>query len=262
MVYALAPQTRGGKSMFSTAEADVLRPQKVSQQIISKIRNAILSNTMQPGAKLPNEAQLMQHFGVSRQTMREALCALESMGLLNIKTGLHGGAYVRPVDMDVAQTSLSNFLFGRDFTIAHITEVRLCFEPHAARVASQSMSAEDKSSLRQLLEQCRQTLEEDGDIKHLRALEMSFHECIVRATGNPVFMLMHAFSEKLLGNIKERLKTQRDFSLSVLACHERILEALERGDADGAEEFMRLDIQHVAQSLNQLADEEISIHLL
>ncbi len=239
--------------MFSQDRPDPVKPQKASRQIIDKIRGAILENELETGRKLPNEPELMRHFGVSRQTMREALCALEAMGLLKIRAGIGGGAFVSEVGVGVARGFLSNFLCGKDFSLRHITEVRLALEPGAAFRAATQMSREDKLDLHDIVGNCRRAIERGDDISRLRRMEISFHARIVQATDNPIWMLLHDFAENLLWDVKTQLKTQSDFSLRVLEMHESILAAIDAGDAQSAEEFMRKDIVQVEEALAKIA---------
>ena len=233
-----------------------IKPQKVSQQIINVIRSLILSNELGGGAKLPNEQALMQGFKVSRQTIRESLCALETMGLIKLRPGLGGGAFVTGVDLKVARNGLSNFLFDKDFTIHHLTEVRLTLEPSAAMHAASSMPAEAVRELAEILDKCRNAIEREGDPIGLRRLEIEFHASIVRSTGNPIWVLLQDCVEHFLWDVKAQLCTQSDFSSKVLRMHESILEAITRGDAVAAGECMREDILWVAQDLSRIAEEQ------
>lgn len=248
--------------MFSTSEPDLVKPQKNSRQIIDKIRNAILTHNLEEGRRLPREADLMRHFGVSRQTMREALCALESMGLLETRAGVNGGSFVRSVDMRTAQASLCNFLFGRDFSIDNITEVRLCLEPYAAAMAAERMGGTNKSELEKVLEESRQIMERGGDVSRLRRLEMNFHEIIVGSSCNPILQLVHSFAENLLWDVKAELIPDGDFSQNVLAAHEEIFSAIANGDADAAADSMRRDIMQVADALTRLEEDKQKLNLI
>lgn len=248
--------------MFAQIQSGVIKPKKVSQQIISKVRDAIVSHELEEGQKLPNESELMQYFGVSRQTMREALCALESMGLLKIKSGVKGGAFVCSVDMQTARDSLNNFLCGKNFTIANLTEVRLCLEPYAAKTAALHMPQNMKLDLRDCIENCRKAIDRGDDISRIRRLEIAFHECIVKSTDNPLFILLHSLSENMIWNVKTVLKTKPGFSKDVLERHEKILNAIENCDPHAAQAYMREDILHVSQELEKLADAKINSNLL
>jgi GntR family transcriptional repressor for pyruvate dehydrogenase complex len=238
-----------------------IKPHKVSQQLINVIRQAIVTGEIEEGEKLPNEQDLMHSFSVSRQTMREALCALETMGLIKVRPGLGGGAFVTGVDIAVARDGLTNFLVGKEFTIRHITDVRLALEPSAAMTAATSMSEEEKGSLRVILDQCRDAIASGEDPASLRRMEISFHEMIVRATRNPIWMLLHNFAEHVLWDVKTQLKTQSAFSVQVLQKHYAILDAIERGDPEEAREFMCQDIRQVETALEGIAKENEKLRL-
>lgn len=248
--------------MFSSSSPDILKPQKAPQQIITKIRRAILAERLVEGDRLPPEPELMRHFGVSRQTIREALCALESMGLLTIKTGLHGGAYVQTVDISIAQAGLSNFLFGKNFSIDNVTEVRLALEPYAARVAAEHMNKCSKRDLRSIVKKTEELVAANGCMDRLQRLEVSFHEMIIGGTENPILMLMYHYSEQLLLNIKTKLNVRSELPHQIVDVHKKILAAIEAGDPDAAEQGMREDILQVERSLVRVADEIDSVNLL
>ena len=226
-----------------------VRPKKISHQLISVIRKAILSGEIEEGEKLPNEQDLMRNFSVSRQTMREALCALETMGLIKLRAGLGGGAFVTEVDIQVARDGLSNFLFDKDFNIQHITEVRLALEPNAAFIAATTMLDQDLEMLSDILKKCRIAIEQEEEVENLRHMEIDFHASIVKATNNPIWILLHDFVEHLLWDVKTQLKTKSEFSSQVLVMHEKILGALVRRDPESACALMRQDIMEVHDSL-------------
>ena len=242
--------------MFNAKDYEPIKTQKVSQQIIDRIRGAILRRDLESGQKLPNEPVLMRQFGVSRQTMREALCALESMGLLKLRAGSGGGAFVSEVGLDVARLGLSNFLYGKDFSIRHIGEVRLALEPRAAELAAVYFSPVEKRELRDLLEEDREAIERGDDVARVRRLEIAFHTYIVQATKNPIWILLHDFAENLLWDVKTQLKTQDGFSRQVLRMHERIMDAIDAENAELAASCMRQDIIEVEDALTRMAGDE------
>ena len=71
----------------------------------------------------------MLQFGVSKATMREALRVLEAMGLLEIRKGISGGAFVAEVDMRTTVHSIMNFLHLQSVSVKEITMLRLFIEP-------------------------------------------------------------------------------------------------------------------------------------
>ena len=81
---------------------------KATKIIIEQIRNAILEGKVVPGEKLHSEKELMEEFGVSKSTLREALRALEYLGLIEIRKGANGGVYATEMDMKITQENLTN----------------------------------------------------------------------------------------------------------------------------------------------------------
>lgn len=236
--------------MFKPKQPDLIKPKKASQQIIDKIRSGILTGELSAGEKLPSEPQLIEYFGVSRQTVREALCALESMGLLKIRAGVRGGSFVSEVDLKTVSKALSNFLFDKDVTIDHISEIRLVLEPHAIRTVIEKMNSEGLQDLQDILDESSELIEKGGnDGGRLRLLEIAFHARIVEATENPVWILLQNFYENLLWDVKTKLRTNSDFSREVLDAHRRILSAMQNGDVEKAVNEMKRDITQVQKAL-------------
>ncbi len=81
--------TKGVSFMFESA-----RQHKTTDIIIERIRTAILEGKLQPGDRLPPEKQLGEQFKVSRQTLRESIRALEHLGLIVMRKGNGGGAFI------------------------------------------------------------------------------------------------------------------------------------------------------------------------
>jgi len=83
---------------------------RVFQDVVEQIQDAILSGELEPGAKLPAERELKEMFNTSRGTLREALRVLEQKGLIQIKLGVAGGAIVKQIDTDPMAESLATSL--------------------------------------------------------------------------------------------------------------------------------------------------------
>ncbi|MEK6196074.1 MAG: GntR family transcriptional regulator, partial [Deltaproteobacteria bacterium] len=115
----------------------IARTSTITQKIIDQIRTAILAGKLKPGDILPHEKELTEQFGVSKQTLRESLRALEHMGLIDVRKGIGGGAHIVEVDIEVTKQSLANFLYFKDLTIENLSELRKLIEPHAAGKAAE-----------------------------------------------------------------------------------------------------------------------------
>lgn len=230
---------------------DAVRHRKAPQQIVHQIRNAILEGRLTPGDKIASDRELMEQFNVSRQTLREALRALEYLGLIEIRKGVTGGAYVAEVDMDITRDSLVNFLHFKNLSVHHLSEIRKIIEPYAARVAAASICEEDLARLREIHQTCKE-ISADGYSGELTRHEIRFHRIIANTTGNPILILMLDFVENLLEDAKKVLKPDQAFSDAVIHAHERILEAIVAHDPERASAEMRRHVVEVEEGLSQL----------
>jgi GntR family transcriptional regulator, transcriptional repressor for pyruvate dehydrogenase complex len=226
---------------------------KAPQQIIHQIRASILEGKLRPGDKLASEAELVAGFGVSKATLREALRALECAGLLEIRKGAKGGAFVAEVEMEIAKESLANFLHFKNLSVGHLSEIRKNLEPYAARVAAQTISAADLKKLEEIIRSCRVAIDNE-DSSLLRKNEVMFHRIISNATQNPILILILDFVENLLEDVKRILKPDIGFSKNVFKSHERIYRALCARDPEKASQEMLQDVSKVEIGLAKLSE--------
>jgi len=225
---------------------------KVSLAIISQIREAILTGQLNPGDRLPPEKELVSNFGVSKHTLREAMRALEVMGFLEVRKGAAGGAVVLEVDLKTARESISDFLYFQNVSVRDLSEVRKVFEPHLARLAAESLTAEDLENLAATQQACLKAMAR-GDFTYKD--EIAFHRIVARASGNPVFMLIQDFVNSVLADSKRHLRPEGNFLEEVFAAHERILAAFRARDPELAATQMHRHVCEVERSLEELQKE-------
>jgi DNA-binding FadR family transcriptional regulator len=94
----------------SAARFDRVRRVRSFEEVVEQVRAAITSRSIEAGERLPSERELAEQFGVSRATLREALRALEALGLLEIRLGAHGGAFATSPDDEWLTATLSGLL--------------------------------------------------------------------------------------------------------------------------------------------------------
>ena len=228
--------------MFKT-----VRYSKVSQGIVEQIRTAILDGKLKAGDRLPPERQLMEQFGVSKATLREAVRALETLGFIEVHKGAGGGPFVVEVDMRTAQNGLRNFLHFKDVSIEDLTEVRSILEPYIAQRATNRISREELGELEKNVVETEKELSALGTFSY--DYEIEFHRTLAAMTGNPILLLMINFIEDFLKDLKEILKPGQDFSARVLESHKKICEAISRGDTIAAAQEMSQHVKDVGNDL-------------
>ena len=124
---------RGGRR---SDRGNVGRGQKVANRIARQIVSDIVVNEKQPGEPLAPESAMLESFGVSRASLREALRILETQGLITIKPGPGGGPFVADVDSGDFGRMATLFFQIKRVTLGAVVEARLAIEPMMARLAA------------------------------------------------------------------------------------------------------------------------------
>src|SRR6202142_4536054 len=120
-----------------------MQVQKASAALANELRESILSGEFLEGTSLPPERDMVVQTRMSRTTVREALRILEVQGLVRIKTGRSGGAFVQRPDGDSVANSVSLLIRGRQIRMAALLETREGVEPMCALLAAKYRTDED-----------------------------------------------------------------------------------------------------------------------
>jgi GntR family transcriptional regulator, transcriptional repressor for pyruvate dehydrogenase complex len=228
--------------MFNNAN----KSEKVSDNIIAQIRDAILSGKLKPGDKLASEKELIEQFGVSKATMREALRVLEVIGLLEIRKGISGGAFVAEVDMRTTLHAIVNFLHFQTVSVKEITMLRYLIEPSVAQVAAAKRTDKDIDKLQQVIG--AGIIEGDTEVSK----EISFHRYLARMTENTILTLTIDMIDNLLKSMKKRIGLPPEFYGHVRDAHGIILECLIQQDGLAAKIAMANDVVGVGRYICRL----------
>ncbi|MFH0799857.1 MAG: GntR family transcriptional regulator, partial [Pseudomonadota bacterium] len=114
-----------------------VRPDRISQTIVDQIKEAIFQKKIKIGDKLPSERQMMEQFETSRVTVREALKNLENSGILEIRRGTQGGAFVRDPDVKFVSSFLQDMFSMGNIKVFDLTEARMAIEPFSVKIATE-----------------------------------------------------------------------------------------------------------------------------
>jgi GntR family transcriptional repressor for pyruvate dehydrogenase complex len=231
-----------------------VRQSTVTQKIISQIRTAILEGKLQPGDKLPSEKEMVEQFQVSKQSLREAMRALEHIGLLVVRKGIGGGAFIVEVDVEVAKESLTNYLYFKNLSIENLSEFRKLIEPYAAAKVAETITAKELQELADLNRSAVENLENDR-IYEASQDEFNFHRFIAKQTGNPLLFLVLDFVESMLEDFKKLFVPDKAFYKEVLDYHERIYQAILDRDAARASAEMLAHVEQVETQLLKIKED-------
>ena len=229
----------------------------ITQQIIRQIHTAIIAGKLSPGDKLPSENELIKQFGISKQTLRESLRALEHMGLIQTRKGMGGGSFVVEVDASITKLGLLNYFYFKNLSIKDISMIRQLIEPFATKLAVKTMSDKDISILKALNTSAKKHINAN-DYAAALAAEINFHTKIADQADNPLVSLLMEFIEDILVDYKEVFQVGIPDLAVILGAHEKIYAAIKDRDPDRAAQEM---LDHVNELEESLAEKEKNLSL-
>lgn len=146
---------------------------KLYQQVAAAVSEAIQRGDFAPGHRIPSERELAEQFKVSRPTIREAMIALEVIGIVHSRHG--SGIFVAD------NPPLDTLMIGLDIGAFELTEARRLFEAEAAALAAVSITDEEIATLERLIVDM-----ERENLEHVigEYADREFHLTIARATRN------------------------------------------------------------------------------
>ncbi|WP_426592421.1 FadR/GntR family transcriptional regulator [Cellulomonas sp. McL0617] len=198
----------------------------VTDVAIEKLKSMIASGELQPGQRLPREADLAADLGLSRSSLREAVRALSVLRILDVRQG--DGTYVSSLSAESLVDTLTFIAdFHRDTTVLELLEVRRILEPAASAKAARLADADDIEGLREILG--RTTV--DSTVEDLVSADIEFHRAIARAARNSVLAsLIDSMSSRTLRARLWRGMTEEGALARTLAEHRAIFEAISAHD--------------------------------
>lgn len=201
---------------------------RASSAITAQIRGAILGGNLSEGERLPPERELAEQFGVSRVTVRDALRALEALGLIEVRVGARGGAFVTAPTGSIVGQTMSDMMMMHVLTPADIVEARLIVELGTVTLVAARATDENLAALRELGGAARQAI---AAKTYTRELSWDFHALLAAAAQNrAVEGLTNSFRSSLSMHPIRKREGPRGHDRTVEE-HGRILAALERRDA-------------------------------
>lgn len=224
---------------------------RVYMVIVDQIRSLIDSGVLSPGDKLPTERVLSEQLGVSRSSMREALTALEVMGIVDSRPG-SGNYIAKGMSEGFADTAFAE-LIEQGGTI-EILETRGIFEPGVAALAAERRTSEDLEAMATCVQTMERNVERGEDSWEA---DWGFHRAVAAACQNPMTLAVCDLLTQRMGGVLWQVMRDRNLGthpgrpMQYVHDHRSILQAIESGDAVAAADHMR---DHVARISEDLAD--------
>ena len=223
-----------------------IQNERLADKVSKQLKEEIFSGRRSPGERLPSEHKLVELFGVSRVIVREAIRNLELAGLIEIKRGPKGGAFVLPMRHEAVSQVMQDMLRLGKARVAEIMEVRLHVEPIVAELAALRASEDD---ICLLAESVGKMPPGSGD--EYVAQNINFHRLMAKCAHNALYDIMvnilMDFTEDLILKIKPTDRIIHDTT-----SHPEIFEKVKLHDVKGARAKMRSHLEDIVPVLLEL----------
>lgn len=214
---------------------------KVYEQVIDQIKDMIINGTLKAGDKLSSERELAEQLQVSRTSIREALKALQIIGLIQCKQG--GGNYISEDLENGLFEPLSIMFMLKDSNPEEIIEVRRVIEVQTAAIAAQKITDKELEDLEILIKAFKNSKDENDNVQ----IDKRFHYEIAKASKNFIIVnILNAISSLIDSFIKDARKKiiVDEGNMEVLADqHEDIYIALKNHNPKKASEAMKKHLE-------------------
>jgi DNA-binding FadR family transcriptional regulator len=205
----------------------------LSAQIASAIRDSIVEGRLIVDERLPSEAELAEHFEVSRPTVREALKRLAAQSLIRTQRGATGGAFVKRLsyqDAQAQQITTSTLLLSMNaVSFETACEARFSLERACAPLSAKRRTADHLASMRaEIHRQGQPGLTDEA----FCASDVAFHRAVGEGAGNPVLSYQLAGAVEAMQPLMNMITFSARDRARIIALHARIADALEAEDAD------------------------------
>lgn len=229
------------------------RAREKPQQIADELRRLIVSGELSEGDSLGHEPELVERFGVSRPSLREALRILEAEGLISVVRGMLGGVVVHEPNERMTARTAALVLRARNVSLADVHEARSLLEPTAVRVVASLRSRRPAvSELQRLVDdQVRVILDPDA----FGPANARFHERLVALAGNQTLSLVAEMLNEIVARAVTAVSKTGSAETSVatrrrgIRSQERLISLIQAGKASDAEAHWRTHMSVVGRVL-------------
>ena len=208
-----------------------VRSRRIFEEIAEQIRAQLSAGVFKPGDKLPPERTLADQFKVGRNAVREALRTLEIAGIVILKKGAKGGAFIREGDPNVVANTMGDLLRLGSISLAQLTEARLWIQSISTRVAVERATDEDIAKLEANVQEAER-LFLAGEFERKAHVNIEFHILLAQATHNPVFVPIVASLMETMRHFVNRIGPERQ--KATLQSRHRLLQYIKERDSDRA----------------------------
>jgi DNA-binding FadR family transcriptional regulator len=226
------------------------RSREKPEQIADELRAMIVSGQLHEGESLGREPDLVERFGVSRPSLREALRILEAEGLITVVRGVLGGVVAHQPDERMTARTAALVLQARNVTLGDVHQARSMIEPAAVRVLASSHGKKAVEELRTLVESQRAVIDDPEAFGQANA---RFHERLVELSGNQTIGIVAEMLNEIIARAVTAVSQAPSKRNSLptrqrgIRSQERLIELIAIGAANDAEAHWRAHMEAVGK---------------
>ncbi len=225
------------------------RVPKAAELVAAQLRNNIIRGELEENSTLPREAELVEQFGLSRPTVREAIRILESEGLISISRGSRSGAKINRPRIEFASHYFGLILQSNEVTIRDIYEARMVIEPPATEILARERDPEKVKILSDLIEECAANIDNNATYGELTA---TFHQRIVDLAGIKTLALLNSLLHNVLAKSNAYVwstegarKDTKVRKQSSIKARRALVELIAEGKAEEAREYSLVSLRNI-----------------
>jgi GntR family transcriptional repressor for pyruvate dehydrogenase complex len=222
----------------------------VADEIIAMIKEAMMSDELHPGDRLPTETELAEQLGISRNAVREAMKMLSALGVIDIRRG--DGTYITEEPSSRVLNPLVFAILMKTKTSKELVELRTMTEIGYCQLAAENATDSDMA----LIEKAKEAWEAyaqgpQPDIEQLAKLDLGFHYAILDATHNSLVITMGQLVEELYSSsIRDALSNKTVLEWAFKG-HQRILDAIRTRDPETVRQAVLYSLIYWGSELNR-----------
>jgi len=226
-----------------------IRPRRAFEEICERIRDQLSAGGLKPGDKLPPERELAVQLGVGRNAVREAMRSLEFAGIVELRKGTKGGAFIRQGDPGSMTQVLQDLIHLGSISLDELTEARLHMLEVVVRLACERATVADLDALAANIDRT-EAVSATGDAFARLECSREFYRLLVAATQNQALcVLVESLTEVLMKYLRASVSAGLRMHPDLVDVRRRFLSLLAARDADMAAREMRSHLQGVHRLL-------------
>ena len=219
----------------------------VAEQAINKIYELAKENNLKVGDKLPPERELVKILEISRSSLREAIRALEMIGVINVTQGRGMVIESSKISNSIIKPLAFSIILNKN-TFLELFEARKLIEVECAGLAAERITT---SELKKVKEIYHLLIKYQNNREKSIKYEIKLHEKITEIAKNNVLGDILSSIKKLLRESRDTTVPSQGVTLKTINCHEKLIQAFEVKDAGKARKLMFEHLDIVSKRLKK-----------